>query len=157
VAGGAISETNTSGKKSVDFQLNLIPCIDLLSVMICFLLLNSMWTKIGKIDVQQQPTLGDSVPAFEDVEKLSLSLAIKSSGYALSKQGTILREIERRDGTYDLQSLTAALGEVAKAHPDNHEITVHAEDRVAYAELIAAMDACLANRLDAITVAGVDY
>jgi biopolymer transport protein ExbD len=42
--GGAPQPTSGSGKKSVDFQLNMIPFIDLLSVLISFLLMTFVWT-----------------------------------------------------------------------------------------------------------------
>jgi biopolymer transport protein ExbD len=40
-------------KKHLDFEVNLIPCIDLLSVCICFLLLTAVWLHIGSINVKQ--------------------------------------------------------------------------------------------------------
>lgn len=40
-------------KKHLDFEINLIPCIDLLSVCICFLLLTAVWLNIGSMNVKQ--------------------------------------------------------------------------------------------------------
>lgn len=40
--GGAPVPEGGSGKKSVDFQLNMVPFIDLLSVLISFLLMTSV-------------------------------------------------------------------------------------------------------------------
>ena len=40
-------------KKHLDFELNLIPCIDLLSVCICFLLLTAVWLQVGSLSVKQ--------------------------------------------------------------------------------------------------------
>ena len=54
--GGAPVPEGGGGKKPVDFQINLIPCIDLLSVLISFLLMTSVWTQIAKIDVKQKPS-----------------------------------------------------------------------------------------------------
>ena len=44
-------------KKSVDFELNLVPFIDLMSAMISFLLITAVWTQVAKIDVKQTPNL----------------------------------------------------------------------------------------------------
>lgn len=41
------------GKRHLDFELNLIPFIDLLSVCICFLLMTAVWTQIGTMDAKQ--------------------------------------------------------------------------------------------------------
>jgi len=42
--GGAPVPEGGNGKKSVDAQLNMVPFIDLLSVLISFLLMTSVWT-----------------------------------------------------------------------------------------------------------------
>jgi biopolymer transport protein TolR len=39
--------------KHLDFEINLIPCIDLLSVCICFLLLTAVWVSVGSMNVKQ--------------------------------------------------------------------------------------------------------
>jgi biopolymer transport protein TolR len=40
-------------KKNLDFEINLIPFIDLLSVCICFLLLTAVWVHVGALNVKQ--------------------------------------------------------------------------------------------------------
>ncbi|MEK7356043.1 MAG: biopolymer transporter ExbD [Bdellovibrionota bacterium] len=40
-------------KKTLDFEVNLIPFIDLLSTCICFLLLTAVWVQVGSINVKQ--------------------------------------------------------------------------------------------------------
>ena len=40
-------------KKHLDFELNLVPFIDLLSVCICFLLITAVWLNVGSLNVKQ--------------------------------------------------------------------------------------------------------
>lgn len=40
-------------KKHLDFEVNLIPFIDLLSVSICFLLITAVWLNVGSMNVKQ--------------------------------------------------------------------------------------------------------
>ena len=40
-------------KKELDAQLNLTPFIDLLSTMVCFLLITAVWIEIGTVEVKQ--------------------------------------------------------------------------------------------------------
>ncbi len=47
-----------SHKKDINFEINLLPVISLLAVCISFLLLTTVWIKIGTLDVKQ--ALGDS-------------------------------------------------------------------------------------------------
>ena len=40
-------------KKTLDFEVNLIPFIDLLSTCICFLLLTAVWVNVASMNVKQ--------------------------------------------------------------------------------------------------------
>ena len=156
--GGAPAPEGGGGKKSVDFQLNLIPCIDLLSVLISFLLFTSVWTQVAKIDVKQTPNLpsDDPTPPPPDEAKLNLTVLIKATGYTVSAKGVVVKEIEKKGDTYDVTTLSEALKQVRAEHPENEEIQVTCEDKVPYQELITVMDICLMHKLNGISVAGVD-
>lgn len=156
--GGTPVPSGGGGKKTVDFQLNLIPFIDLLSVLISFLLMTSVWTQVGRIDVKQSPNLPSDEPQDQkpDDEKLNLTVLIKASGYTVTKKGVVVKEIEKKGDTYDSTTLNEVLKQVAAEHPENHDVTVTSEDKVPYQELITVMDLCLQHNLEGISVAGVD-
>jgi len=155
--GGAMPTASSGGKKTVDFQLNLIPMIDLLSVLISFLLMTAVWTQVARIDVKQQPNLPSDEPTPPpEEEKINLTILIKASGYTVTKKGTVVKEIEKKGEEYDSKALTEVLKSVVAEHPDNHDVTVTSEDKVPYQELITVMDMCLQHKLDGISVAGVD-
>lgn len=42
-----------SGKKELNFELNLLPIFDVLSVCICFLLMTVVWIQVGSVDTSQ--------------------------------------------------------------------------------------------------------
>ncbi|MCK6550861.1 biopolymer transporter ExbD [Myxococcota bacterium] len=155
--GGAPQPTSSGGKKSVDFQVNLIPMIDLLSVLISFLLMTSVWTQIAKIDVKQSPNLPSDEPTPPpDEEKLNLTVLIKASGYTVTKKGAVVKEIEKKGDDYDAATLSEILKQVRAEHPENEDVQVTSEDKVPYKELITVMDLCLKHKLTGISVAGVD-
>jgi len=154
--GGPPVPEGGGGKKSVDFQLNLIPFIDLLSVLISFLLMTSVWTQTARIEVRQSPNLPSDEPPEEQEEKLDLTVIIKGTGYTVQKKNAVVKEIEKQGEDYDTETLSEVLKQVVAEHPSNSEITVTSEDKVPYQELISVMDLCLDYELDAISVAGVD-
>lgn len=155
--GGAPVPESGGGKKSVDFQLNLVPFIDLLSVLISFLLMTSVWTQVAKIDVKQSPNLPSDEPTPPpEEEKLNLTVLIKASGYTVTKKGTVVKEIEKKGDDYDAKTLGEVLKQVRAEHPDNEDVNVTSEDKVPYKELITVMDICLEHKLTGISVAGVD-
>lgn len=64
-------------KKHLDFEINLIPCIDLLSVCICFLLLTAVWLNIGSMNVKQ--AIGQTTAETEK-SRCSMLLLVKLAG-----------------------------------------------------------------------------
>lgn len=61
----------------LDFELNLIPFIDLLSTCICFLLLTAVWVQIGSMDVKQ--AIGGQSAA-ETAKKATLWIHLSAAG-----------------------------------------------------------------------------
>lgn len=61
----------------LDFELNLIPFIDLLSTCICFLLLTAVWVQLGSMDVKQ--AIGGQSVA-ETVKKATLWIHLSAAG-----------------------------------------------------------------------------
>jgi len=59
-------EMGNKNKKNINFELNLIPFIDMLSTVLCFLILTAVWTYVGTIDTKQavgaESTAGDENP-----------------------------------------------------------------------------------------------
>jgi biopolymer transport protein TolR len=45
-------------KKELNFEINILPVLDILSVLICFLLLTAVWLQLGTLDVKQ--AVGDN-------------------------------------------------------------------------------------------------
>ena len=156
MAGGGGVQESASGKNSVDAQLNLIPFIDLLSVLISFLLMTSVWTQIERINVKQQPNQPSEEPPDEpEEEKLKLTVLIKSTGYTVTTKGKIVKEIEKKGDEWDTATLDEALKGVVAEHPSNHDVTLTTEDTVPYNQLILVMDLCLGHKLEGISVSGV--
>lgn len=156
--GGPPIPEGGGGKKSVDFQLNLVPFIDLLSVLISFLLMTSVWTQIAKIDVRQKPNMPDQdePPPPEDEKKLNLTVLVKENGYTVSTRGAVVKEIEKKGDAYDVTTLAETLKKIKDENPENSDIQVTCEDKVRYQELISVMDVALEHKLAGISVGGVD-
>lgn len=45
--------SNGQDKKELNFELDLLPVISMMSVCICFLLLTAVWTQIGSLNIEQ--------------------------------------------------------------------------------------------------------
>ena len=83
------------GRKNINFELNLVPFIDLLSMCICFLLMTAVWLQLSTIKVHQSlgtSSLGATAPTKSydvDVEFLSaksMSIEVKNEKRVVKKE-----------------------------------------------------------------------
>lgn len=129
--------------RSTNFDLNLVPVIDLMSVLITFLLISAVWTQVSMIQ------LGASFASPKDpnqevitpppLEDLVLRLDIKASGYVLFV-GKDVRSIPMLKGEYDKEALAADLEKIKQMYPDKGGIKMAIENEIKYEHVVAAMD-----------------
>ena len=167
MAGAAPTPTGAGGRKSVDSELNLIPFIDLFSVLVSFLLITAVWTQIARINVENKVGTGVGA-AQKPADDLMVAILIGEGGYLFSV-ATLARtpdgqtvpderktEIPRLGGKLDYDELGKKLRETRQAYPAKADIIVRSHDKIPYKELIATMDLCLAKGIEFrnISVAG---
>lgn len=129
--------------RSTNFELNLVPVIDLMSVLITFLLISAVWTQVSMIQ------LGASFASPKDpnqevitpppLEDLVLRLDIKATGYVLYV-GKDVRAIPMLNGEYDKEALEADLNKVKQMYPDKGGMKMAIENEIKYEHVVSAMD-----------------
>lgn len=132
--------------KHLDFEINLIPCIDLLSTCICFLLLTAVWLHVGSMNVKQ--AVGGQPAA--DTEKKpvvwvhmqargDLSLDVQDSPTKLSEK---LRraKIAGRDGKLNLEDLAVVIQEMRRSAPQLVTALIQPQAQSSYEDIIDLMD-----------------
>lgn len=132
-------------KKHLDFELNLVPFIDLLSVCICFLLITAVWLNVGTINVKQAVG-GQSA---EETEKKPLlmvqvdptgnvSLDLKES----SKVPAKLRQFQlaAQAGKIDTESLAKVLAQLKEVEPDLRTALIQPKAQTVYEDIVGLMD-----------------
>jgi biopolymer transport protein ExbD len=156
--GGPPVPSGSGGKKAVDFQINLIPMIDLLSVLISFLLMTAVWTQISRIDVRQNEGTDPEPRQLEPPEEaLELGVLITEMEYQVTAQGRVLKAISRTSEADAVESLSQTLEKVHSEHGEKAEtIQVTSEDDIPYQSVIHVLDICLEHGISGISVAGVD-
>jgi biopolymer transport protein TolR len=132
-------------KKDLDFELNLIPFIDLLSVCICFLLLTAVWIQIGSMDVKQ--AVGGQ-PAAETAKKPTLWINLTAAGDMVmdvqdsSRIPANLRKAQLKnvEGKPDLEQLQAWLSSLKTVEPELATALIQPKAETAYELIIDIMD-----------------
>jgi biopolymer transport protein ExbD len=133
------------GKKHLDFEINLIPFIDLLSSCICFLLLTAVWVQVGTLDVKQ--AVGGQ-PASETPKKPTLWVNMGAAGeLSINVQDTEkipakLRKfiVKGEEGKANLSNLESVINELKAFEPDLRTALIQPQAQSVYEDMIALMD-----------------
>lgn len=158
MAGGMDLGTKGS-KRSLDVAINLVPFIDLMSALICFLIMTAVWNQIDRLTVTQSGGPSNSETPPEESKTLPLNLQISERGFFVST-GEASYDIEKSDGKYvychrapakdiiddpakcEENSLVGALRRIKADASDQRNITVQCKNEISYRELVRVVDAC---------------
>ena len=134
------------GKRSANAELNLVPYIDLLSTLICFLLITAVWQNITVISTNTSLNTPADPNAFNpnpepksDKEKVEISLKIAKENIELSVN-KIVTPIAYINSSIDRNLLKNALLKSKTEFPDVKEVIINSEAGVKYKYLVQAMD-----------------
>lgn len=142
--------------RPVGVELNLVPFIDLMSVLITFLLITAVWTQVSMIQIGSSlyGKKADTQPNPEPppLAELVLKVDVKQAGYVLTV-GKQMISLPLQNGAFDDEGLVAQLQRVKQLYPEKVDAVVSIEDILPYDQLITAMDNLLVAGFSAISVA----
>jgi len=151
---GVDVESGRGRRRSVDSEINMVPMIDLLMVTISFLLLTAVWTHMGRLEgtanVPGPPSLK---PKVEDHARVHVEVPPDAAPLTLTlRSGTQTLESQKLPRA-EIASLGARVEAMRSAHGAEHVVVMHADDGIAYRDMVAVMDAISADRHNAISLA----
>jgi biopolymer transport protein TolR len=136
-------EAGSKGR-NVNTELNLVPVIDLMSVLITFLLISAVWTQVSMIQLgasfasPKDPNQQEIKPPL--LEDVVLKLEIRGTGYVLFV-GKDVRPIPMlKTGGYDNVGLEADLKKIKQLYPDKGGLKMAISDDILYEVVVGAMD-----------------
>lgn len=128
----------------LDFEVNLIPFIDLLSTCICFLLLTAVWVHVGSMNVKQ--AVGGQ-PASETAKKPTMWVAMDDRGTVTldvrdsrvpAKQAKV--KIEGKEGKPNLEGLASIVQDLKTLEPELNTALIQPQAASVYEDIIGLMD-----------------
>ncbi len=154
-----VSSGGNKNKRDLDFELNLIPAIDLLSTCICFLLLTAVWINLGSLKLEQgtgevNATSGANPPSLwiEVARTGSLTLSTRDLPQGeKGLQGSVLASTN--GGKVDRTKLDQALELIKKRMPSVNTVIVRPQTKVAYGEVITVIDSLKAAKVKDVGIA----
>lgn len=137
-------------------ELNLVPFIDLMSVLITFLLITAVWTQVSMIQIGSSlyGKKSDTQPNPEPppLAEIVLKVDVKAAGYQITLGKTVI-SLPKQGEEFDEAGLVAQLKRAKELYPEKVDAVVAVEDALPYNQLIRAMDNLLVAGFSAISVA----
>ncbi|HEX7839417.1 MAG TPA: biopolymer transporter ExbD [Kofleriaceae bacterium] len=137
----------TGDKKSVNVELNIIPFIDLMSCLTCFLLITAVWVNIAQLNIQPKGKTRDQAQVQQDDERVTLSVLVQSDRIwvGLSRVNEF-QDIPKKGDEQDWDKFETTLKEHKSStfFADRSDLEIAAESTAAapvkYQDIIHAMD-----------------
>lgn len=131
--------------KHLDFELNLVPFIDLLSTCICFLLITAVWLNVGSLNVKQAVG-GQSVSESSKNplvwvtfgEKGELLLEVKESTKVPQNMRKV--KVAANNGDMGLEELSGVLKQLRTAEPSLRTALIQPKAKTSYEQIVDLMD-----------------
>lgn len=138
--------------------LDLVPIMNLVTILIPFLLMSAQFVTLAVIDTTLPAISSEAQPVDpedKDEDKLNLSILITSEGYTLTGADEVLPKDDEENGpnvpclengcptaeSYDYAALTKKLVTVKNRWPDEQNAILVPETKVPYEVVVLTMDA----------------
>ncbi len=153
-------DDNRSGRTS-NVDVNLVPFIDLMSVLITFLLITAVWSQVSMIQLgssiygKKQENPSEPPPPPPPHADIPLRLDVKPEGFRLIVGAQRYQIPKASGGLYDTDALSNYLKKVKGDYPEKSDAVVTVDDEIAYEFLILGMDTLNQNGFPSISVSTV--
>ena len=141
-----------SSEREINYELNIVPFIDLMSVCIIFLLLTAVWTQVSMIQIGSS-VYGKRMDEQDNTKKpprpeVNLEVLVDKMGYTVIVGREAPVSVPRVIGVngqeeYDQRNLILILKSVKDRYPDKKDALIALEDDLVYENLIQGMDSLL--------------
>jgi biopolymer transport protein ExbD len=118
-------------------ELLLVPMIDIFVVLVTFLLMTAVFSRITilELDLPSAASAAVSEPAFR------LEVIVRAQGLELTNGSALIATIPKKDGAYDLKALSELALALKRDYPDAAAASVLLEPEIEYDHLVQVMDA----------------
>ena len=130
-------------------ELLLVPMIDIFTVLVTFLLMTAVFSRITIVELDLPSAASPSVtpPSFR------LEVIVKKEGFELTNGTSLIATIPKVNGAYDLKSLGELALSLKRDYPTAANASVLLQPDIEYDNLIQVMDAIRSAEMPADAIA----
>ena len=130
-------------RKSQEIDLNIVPIVDFLTIVLCFMLASGSYVAIAALSVSTgTPSLSTSNSQGDEPE-VTVSISLHNNRSLLLELGgksPKATTFQSKKNDWDYGALKQALVEVKKRWPKVKTATLKADQQVIYQEVVSAME-----------------
>jgi biopolymer transport protein ExbD len=117
-------------------ELLLVPMIDIFTVLVTFLLMTAVFSRITivELDLPSSQSTTVSTPSFR------LEVIVRKEGFELTNGSNLIATIPKVNGSYDLKTLGELVLSLKRDYPDADNASVLLQPDTPYDDLIQVMD-----------------
>jgi biopolymer transport protein ExbD len=153
----ATKRANKSLSRDIEMiDLDLTPFMNIFMVLVPFLAVMAVFTRIAVLDFSLPPAQieGAAAEGTQQSKELDVSIVITDDGYRIVGTGKKLDLIPKLRGQYQLEQLRALLKAIKYEYPSQKSLVLVLAPDVLYDDVIHFMDACRESQFPDIGLSG---
>jgi biopolymer transport protein ExbD len=119
-------------------ELLLVPMIDIFTVLVTFLLMTAVFSRITILELELPSASGGPTVAEPEFR---LEVILRKEGFELTNGTSVIAAVPKVGGEYDLKALSELAQSLKRDHPEVDDASILLEPKIEYDDLIQAMDA----------------
>ena len=135
--GGSLTQGSFTNRIKKPAELMLVPMIDIFTVLVTFLLMTAVFSRITILQLDLPSADAGGPPV---VPHFRLEVIVRESGFELTNGESLIAALPKVDGEYDWATLSQLTQQLKRENPDVNDASVLMERTVKYDYLIQVMD-----------------
>ena len=144
VLGNSLTQGSFTNRVRKPTELMLVPMIDIFTVLVTFLLMTAVFSRITILQLDLPSSDAGGAPSDPEFR---LEVIVREAGFELTNGTTLIAAIPKVAGAYDYKTLTDLALQLKRENPDVTDASVLMEKQVQYDYLIQVMDSIRSTRL----------
>jgi len=135
--GGSLLQSSFTNRVRKPPELMLVPMIDIFTVLVTFLLMTAVFSRITILQLDLPSANSGGAPS---PPQFRLEVIVRENGFELTNGDTLIAAVPKVAGEYDYKTLSNLAWELKRENPDVNDASVLMERKIKYDYLIQVMD-----------------
>ena len=124
-------------------ELNITTFLNLMVVLIPFLLISAVFSRVTIMELSVPISAGGSV---SNTPNFAIEVIVRKAGFEIANGSSVEAAIPKKEGQYDMDMLSKMLLRLKDRYPEKEDATILMEPDIEYDYLIQIMDSVRGTR-----------